>query len=50
LRIVCALRSQIYLHADLTLKENALASSRPTKSTHARYKPHDTLLAWLEGL
>jgi integrase/recombinase XerD len=42
--------TQIYLHADLTLKENALARTRPTKSTHARYKPHDTLLAWLEGL
>lgn len=31
--------TQIYLHADLTLKEKAMARTRPTKSTTARYKP-----------
>jgi integrase/recombinase XerD len=42
--------TQIYLQADLTMKENALARTRPTNSTHARYQPADALLAWLEGL
>jgi len=42
--------TQIYLHADLTMKEKALARTRPTGSTRARYQPPDTLLGWLEGL
>jgi site-specific recombinase XerD len=42
--------TQIYLHADMTLKEQALARTRPPSSKHGRYKPPDTLLAWLEGL
>jgi integrase len=42
--------TQIYLHADMTLKEKALARTRPPNSRHGRYKPPDTLIAWLEGL
>jgi len=42
--------TQIYLHADLTIKEKALARTRPANSTRARYQPPDTLLGWLEGL
>ena len=42
--------TQIYIHADMTLKEKALERTRPPKSRHGRYRPPDTLLAWLEGL
>jgi site-specific recombinase XerD len=42
--------TQIYLHADMTLKEKALARTRPPNSRHGRYRPGDDLLAWLEGL
>ena len=42
--------TQIYLHADMTLKEKALARTRPPNSRRGRYQPPDTLLAWLEGL
>lgn len=42
--------TQIYIHADMTIKERALARTRPTNSRHGRYHPPDTLLAWLDGL
>ena len=42
--------TQIYLHADMTLKEKALSRTRPPNSRRGRYQPPDTLLAWLEGL
>jgi integrase/recombinase XerD len=42
--------TQIYLHADLALKEQALARTTPPHSTPGRYRPPDTLLAFLEGL
>jgi integrase/recombinase XerD len=42
--------TQIYLHADLTLKEQALARTRPPNSHPGRYQPPDSLIAWLEGL
>lgn len=42
--------TQIYLHADLELKEKALARTRPPNGRTGRYRPHDSLLAWLEGL
>lgn len=41
---------QIYLHADLTIKERALARTTPTDATPGRYRPPDTLLAFLEAL
>lgn len=42
--------TQIYLHADMTLKERALARTRPPNGKRGRYQPPDTLLAWLKGL
>jgi site-specific recombinase XerD len=43
--------TQIYIHADMKLKEKALAiMSSPTTSNPARYKPDDKLLSFLEGL
>jgi site-specific recombinase XerD len=42
--------TQIYLHADLELKEQALARTRPPNGRTGRYQPPDRLLAWLERL
>ncbi|MCA1698159.1 MAG: site-specific integrase [Actinobacteria bacterium] len=42
--------TQIYLHADMAIKERALARTTPPNSTPGRYQPPDTLLAFLEGL
>lgn len=39
-----------YLHADLTLKERALARTVPPNTRPGRYRPPDKLLAFLEGL
>ena len=39
-----------YLHADLTIKERALARTTPTTSKPGRYRPPDKLLAFLEEL
>lgn len=42
--------TQIYLHADLELKEKALARTTPPDTKPGRYKPPDQLLAFLESL
>lgn len=42
--------TQMYLHADLALKEHALARTSPTGITPGRYRPDDALLAFLEAL
>ncbi len=42
--------TQIYLHADLSLKERALARTRPPATEPGRYRPSDPLLAFLESL
>jgi integrase/recombinase XerD len=42
--------TQIYLHADMRLKEKALAHASPSKAVPDRFKPKDSLLAFLEGL
>jgi integrase/recombinase XerD len=42
--------TQIYLHADLELKEKALARTRPPNGRTGRYQPTDQLIAWLETL
>jgi integrase/recombinase XerD len=42
--------TQIYLDADLALKEQALARTNPVKGTPKRYKPDDELLAFLKQL
>ena len=42
--------TQIYLHADLSLKERALARTAPPTTHPGRYRPPDRLLAFLESL
>lgn len=42
--------TQIYLDADLALKEAVLAKTTPIKSKAGRYRPDDELLAFLSGL
>jgi site-specific recombinase XerD len=39
-----------YLHADMTIKQRALDRTTPTSSPPGRYKPADSLLAFLEAL
>jgi len=41
---------RIYLHADMRLKEQALAHAMASGITPARYKPDDSLLAFLDRL
>lgn len=41
--------TQIYLHADMTIKEKALERTRPVGTRTGRYQPPDALLAWLEA-
>ncbi len=40
----------IYLHADLELKEDALARTSPSNVRIPRYRPDDQLLAFLKNL
>jgi hypothetical protein len=42
--------TQVYVHADLALKERALARTAPTGAAPARYQPSDTIITFLEGL
>jgi len=42
--------TQIYLHADLSLKERALARTAPPLTKPGRYRAPDTLLAFLASL
>jgi site-specific recombinase XerD len=42
--------TQIYLHADLELKERALAKTSPLGAPTRRYRPDDKLLAFLKSL
>jgi integrase/recombinase XerD len=42
--------TQIYIHADLRLKEKALARINAPESHPGRYRPNDELLAFLEAL
>ena len=42
--------TQIYVHADLRLKEQALARMTAPASNLGRYRPDDNLLAFLESL
>ena len=42
--------TQIYIRADLALKERALARMVPPNTAPGRYRPDDSLLAFLEGL
>ena len=43
--------TQIYLHADMTIKERALARTAPSSGgAPGRYRAPDTLLAFLDSL
>lgn len=42
--------TQVYLHADLVLKEKALQRTAPIDIPPGRYQPRDELLAFLESL
>ena len=41
---------RIYLHADMSIKERALARTTPPDTSPVRYRPPDRLLAFLEAL
>jgi integrase/recombinase XerD len=42
--------TQIYLHADLELKEKALDRTKPPNGRAGRYQAPESLIAWLEAL
>jgi integrase/recombinase XerD len=42
--------TNIYLHADMTHKQEAIDRTRPLTAKPGRYRPPDTLLAFLEAL
>ena len=42
--------TQIYIHADLALKERALARTAPMDAAPGRYRPSDTVMAFLDSL
>jgi integrase/recombinase XerD len=42
--------TQIYLDADLAMKEQVLAKTKPIKGKSGRYRPDDDLLAFLKAL
>jgi integrase/recombinase XerD len=42
--------TQIYLHADMTHKQEAIDRTKPLAAKPGRYRPPDTLLAFLEAL
>lgn len=44
------LTTHIYLHADMAMKEKALAKATKSKVVAKRYRPPDSLLAFLESL
>jgi site-specific recombinase XerD len=42
--------TQVYLHADMTIKEQALARVQPPSTSPGRYRPPDSLLTFLDNL
>jgi integrase/recombinase XerD len=42
--------TQIYIHADLALKEKALARTAPLDASAGRYQPPDAVMAFLKSL
>jgi site-specific recombinase XerD len=42
--------TQVYIHADLALKEKALARTTPQHAAPGRYQPTDSVLAFLDSL
>ncbi|GAA5116929.1 hypothetical protein GCM10025762_32550 [Haloechinothrix salitolerans] len=45
-----AATTHIYLHADMTIKERALARVRAPNTSPGRYRPSDDLIDFLERL
>ena len=41
--------TQMYVHADIQVKEQAMAKTKPVAASPGRYRPSDELLAFLEG-
>ena len=41
--------AQMYLHANIELKEKALAKTEPFRVRHGRYRPPDQLLDFLRA-
>ena len=41
---------QQYIHADMTMKERALAKTTPNTGRLIRYRPEDRVLAFLKSL
>ena len=42
--------TQMYIHADMQLKEKAMARTQPVETPPGRYRPDDDLLAFREAL
>jgi integrase/recombinase XerD len=42
--------TQMYVHADIEMKEKAMAETQPIALSAGRYRPSDDLLTFLEGL
>jgi integrase len=42
--------TNVYLHADMSQKERAIARTTPLNTTPGRYRAPDTVLAFLEAL
>jgi hypothetical protein len=42
--------TQQYIHADMTIKERALALLTPPAAAPGRYRPTDEILAYLDSL
>lgn len=42
--------TQVYIHADIELKDRAMALTKPVDQTTGRYRPGDELLAILQAL
>jgi site-specific recombinase XerD len=42
--------THMYLHADMAMKEKAIARVKPLRSSQPRYRPPDRLLAFLKSL
>ena len=42
--------TQMYIHADIQLKEQAMEKTKPIGVPAGRYRPNDELMAFLEAL
>jgi len=42
--------TQVYLHADMSIKQRALDRTTPIDTAPGRYQPSDSLLAFLDAL